>query len=184
MALALFGKKVGDIATVSGKEWEIVARRGRHSLPAAGSRRGAILRPSIRLDVVRGRQACRSSRAASRRSRPGAATAHRRTRRRALVRRQPVAVQDQERTRSDDCSPLVAIDECMVLGDAEQIGGRQFVDRRLAIGGLVFRGAPERDSRTFSSSQACSAAVAPQLLGVHRFDRSTREKFPVHSASF
>ena len=25
MALALFGKKVGDVATVNGKEWEIVA---------------------------------------------------------------------------------------------------------------------------------------------------------------
>ena len=25
MAIALFGKKVGDIATVNGKEWEIVA---------------------------------------------------------------------------------------------------------------------------------------------------------------
>ena len=28
MAMALFGKRVGDVAVVSGKEWEIVLRFG------------------------------------------------------------------------------------------------------------------------------------------------------------
>ena len=33
MAIALFGKKVGDIATVNGKEWEIVKLGGELSAP-------------------------------------------------------------------------------------------------------------------------------------------------------
>ena len=48
-----------------------------------------------------------------------------------LVCRQRIAVQDQERARSNDCRPLVAIDECMVLGQAEEIGGRQFFENNV-----------------------------------------------------
>ena len=159
MAVALFGKKVGDTATVNGKEWEIVQAGGQAELAGLSSVRSA--------RCGRGRRRPRPSSSIS----PAATHHHELRSDRAVVCGFEAEAVEDRGTRRPRRSPCACCHRqtAWFLRDAEEIGRGQILDCRARHRPPCFQRAVSADSSTFSSRMPALRRAA-QLLGVHRFD--------------